>query len=212
MTAIFPMRLLIDNDFYIKLELAGLLDRTLALLACTLSDSRRLPDLVPQFRGKKWRTKYGDGPCRILREKAEQIDIAPEPTTHWLEQFVGNPAFNPGEAMLLALAAETPLLCLGTADKRAMRAVPSVPGLVTAMAGKLVAIEHVCLALCETWGVGEIKRCFQPTLAFDKQLQSCFSCDTEAAVREGLRSYARSYEAEIGASMFWRSLGPAPVD
>jgi len=197
--------LLLDSDIFIKLGVCGLLQEAVTCLGAEWSDCRKLPALPHMLKGKKPRMKYGDGTCSKLVELAETVTtITDLPGEAELQTFSGVTNIDAGEAQLFALAMQLDAR-LATADKRAMRALRALPQVHPFLAGKLINLETIYLALCATIELQALKSRVEPIFEHDQMTKACFS---SADVRAGLRSYANELEKEAGSSLFWK---PAPL-
>jgi hypothetical protein len=114
------MKLLVDTDAFCKLGVAGLLSDTLALVG--VAECGRLAALPYMLRRGSLRRRYGAVACDALIPTAEAMQVLPTPSAEWLDRFASLTDVDPGEAQLLASAAEHQLLLL-SGDKRALRAI-----------------------------------------------------------------------------------------
>lgn len=195
------MRALLDSDTFCKLAISGLLRESLRLLGTEVSECARLPALPYMLRRGQLRRLFGETACDAILPLAETIPVVPQPTNRWLDVLVPVSDIDPGEAQLLAAAAETTAVLI-SADKRALRAIKSVPDLPEALAGQIVTVEAVLLALCDFLGVDEVRRKVQALMAIDKVVRACFSPE-DADPRKGLRSYQRSLTDEVSPLILW---------
>jgi hypothetical protein len=136
-----------------------------------------------------------------LERLASTIGVAPEPGAAWLDRILAAPAqFDPGEAQLLALAAEHAGVFLITGDKRAVEGIRTVDGLAEALRGRIVTIEAAFITLCGTHGVSEVKNRAASVLDLDASLRACFS---SADSLEGLKNYQATLAARVPAGLLW---------
>jgi hypothetical protein len=110
-------------------------------------------------------------------------------------------AIDPGEAQIFAAAAETGLLVM-TGDKRALRALRDVAGLADALAGRIVVLEAILLALCDHLGPEEVRSRVQVFAVSDKVVQVCFSTGNQSP-SDALLSYYRSLAADLVPLALW---------
>src|SRR5689334_22220285 len=100
------MKLLVDTDAFCKLGVTALLLDLVQAVGVDLQDCSRLPALPHMLRRGSIRRRYGDVACEALLPLAESIPVIPQPSNVWLEQLVNIETVDPGEAQLLAVAAE----------------------------------------------------------------------------------------------------------
>lgn len=144
------MRLLLDTDAFCKLGIAGLLDAALAGLGVESSEEcARLGALPHMLRRGKLPRLYGSAQCESLVARAESIPVMPDAPAKWLDLLAAATDVDPGEAQLVAMAAEARASLL-TGDKRALRTVASIATLPEALTGRIVSLEAVLLRMCET--------------------------------------------------------------
>lgn len=194
------MRLLVDTDLFCKLGVTGLIDPVLAALGVNLADCRRLAALPHMLRRGKLRTTYGQERCEALVPLAEAIAPAPAAAIKWLDPLTPVTGVDPGEAQLLALAAEFGLLFV-TGDKRALRSISSIVVFHAALAGKLVTFEALLLLLLQRLGVDALRASLTP-LDRDQVVKICFS-PSNADPGEGLRSYFNTLKEELQPLRLW---------
>jgi hypothetical protein len=195
------MKLLVDTDAFCKLGVAGLLQEAAFLFGADLKDCGRLPALPFMLRRGSLRRRFGAEACDELIPMADAMPVMPEPSIGWLDQFTGIEAIDPGEAQLLAAAADFDLPLL-SGDKRALRAVKDVQGATDALAGRILVLEAVLLALCERLGHDEVRRRVAPLATLDKMIDICFSAGTSDP-GDGLRSYYGSLAADVIPLVLW---------
>jgi hypothetical protein len=190
---------LVDSDIFCKLGVSSLLDDALAIFGVTVDQCGRLPALPHMLRRGNLLKQYGQAACAKLIPIAESMPIAPEAMSGWLDKFAAIPRVDAGEAQLLACAAEHSLILL-TGDKRALVAIASVPELPDAVAGRIVTLEAVLLALCRRVGDNRVRAAVQPLLSADKTVQICFSGQNP---QEGLESYFGHLQREVQPIVLW---------
>jgi hypothetical protein len=195
------MRLLVDSDIFCKLGASDLLVETLAIFDATISECGRLAALPYMLRRGKLHKQYGEVCCEKLRAVVDEMPIVPEASPAWLDKLAKIPNIDPGEAQLLASAAEHSLILL-TGDKRALGAVRAVPDLVALLAGRVVSLESSLLALCMRKGDATIHEALAPLQKLDKTIQMCFA-SRASDPRVGLRSYFEHLQREVDPLRLW---------
>ena len=195
------MRLLVDTDAFCKLAVGDLLTDAVGLLGADLSECGRLPALPYMLRRGRLRDLFGAEACDAMMPAADLMPLAVRPSDAWLDRLAPIPAIDPGEAQLFAAAAEAGLVVV-SGDKRALRALKNVPGFAGALAGRIVVLEAILLALCRELGPDEVRRRVRPLLASDKMVQVCFSTGNPDP-NEALESYYEILVAELGPLVLW---------
>ncbi len=200
-----------DNDALLKLAQYGLLEEALRSINCTQSDVRVLPtarySLLPQ-RGRLRRCKDEASATRLEAFLANvgQLDIGSASAT-LLDELIALPGVDVGEAQLFAAAAAQPEVLVLTGDKRALAALCSAPNVadaVTALSGRVVAVETVFAMLTDgDFSVTQSRVRAKPEV--DKTLTTIFGVSVAASlesVREGLRSYQGHLRASTGDLLY----------
>jgi hypothetical protein len=126
--------------------------------------------------------------------------IMPAAPPKWLDVLTGATDIDPGEAQLVAMAAEAGALLL-TGDKRALRSVAKLATLAEALKGVVITFEAILLRMCETMGDAAVRSALSP-LAEDQLVRICFSPgnpDPKAA----LRSYQENLQEELRPLVLW---------
>jgi len=200
------MPLLVDTDGFAKLGVAGLLAPLLELLGVELTDCRRLPALPHMLRRGGLPRRHGQPACDALIGTAEAMGVAGTASTEWVARLVDVPQIDPGEAELLAYAAEHSLMLI-TGDKRALVAVAKVAGFADALAGRIVTLEAALVALCDRLGDGHVRTAVAPLLAKDITLRICFS-DANSSPRPALVSYFESLKRDAAPLVLWEPPRP----
>lgn len=203
------MRLLSDSDIFCKLGAIGLLDEAAKLLGGDSAKIERLTALPIMLRRErsKLRQQYGATTADALAARAEQLPVVPLPPLEFADLLVDKADIDAGEVQLLALAAADTLLLM-SGDKRAMTAVArQVPQLLPHLAGKIVCLEAVLLALCLKLGVERVFAAVEPYRAIDGVFKTCFSNRTETMA--GLESYLHSLSGTVAPLVLWSPIGGA---
>ena len=195
------MHLLVDTDAFCKLGVAGLLEDAAGVFGTHLSDAGRLPALPYMLRKGRLVNRYGRGACNALVAHAEVLPVHPRPGAAALDPLALNEAIDPGEAQLLAAAAEFDLTVL-TGDKRAIRALKPVTEIHAPLAGRIVTLEAVLLKLCEQLGLEHLRQRIRPLTAHDTAVGVCFSSGGSDP-RIGLWSYHEALATEVRPLILW---------
>lgn len=182
------MAVLFDTDAFCKLGATGLLEAVAERLGSRLAECARLPALPHQLQRGGIRKRYGDVICEGLKPIASSLAAIPDPSVTTLELFRTIPNVDPGEARLLALCIERGDI-LVTGDKRALSAVAAAaPELAGRLAGKVVLLEAILLALCSINGEAHVRTSCAAAVGFDAMFAVCFSSGN-LNVTESLRAY-----------------------
>lgn len=200
------MRLLSDTDAFCKLSAIGLFKDAATLLGGKPAEVARLPALPRMLRRGGLRKQLGDALADTLIPLADaqpQITSAPPDVAALL---TGKDKIDAGEVQLLALAASDTLLLM-SGDKRALLAVSKVPEVVPLLAGKVVCIEAMLLALCKTLGVDRVRAAVAPHRHIDRVFQVCFS--DGGSPEECLGSYMRDLQESVKPLLLWSPDGGA---
>ncbi len=195
------MRLLVDSDAFCKLGASDLLPEAAAYLDAKLQECGRLPALPYMLRRGGLPRTYGTAVCERLIPLAESMPPVQQAFTPWLEQLAPIPAIDPGEALLLATAADLQLPVL-TGDVRSLRALKSLGRFPKVLSGRIVLVEAVLLALCGELGAAAVRDRVEPVRRADAVIRICFSPGVQDP-EEGLRSYLRARESELAPLVLW---------
>jgi len=195
------MRLLVDTDAFCKLAVGGVLEDAVRLLGAELKDCGRLPALPHMLRRGRLRKVFGAETCDSLVALADGVPVIVQPGEAWLERLTPIQAIDPGEAQIFAAAAEHGMIVV-SGDKRALRALKDVGDFPTALAGRIVVLEAVLLALCDRLGPDELRRRIRSLIAGDQVVKVCFA-SPESDPRVGLRAYFESLAVEVAPLVLW---------
>lgn len=154
-----------------------------------------MPALPHMLRRGRLRTKFGDQISDFLIPIADSIPVIDQPEAHWLDRLTPVQYIDPGEAQLFALAAEKRLAVI-TGDKRALRALKDVSGFADALAGRIVVLEAMLIALCDRLGPTMVSAQMQPLAAHDSMVRVCFS-PSNPDPRGALLSYYQNLVTEL---------------
>ena len=199
------MPALIDTDLFCELGIANLLPDAARVLGHSLADLARLPALPYMLRRGRLPAKYGGEACARLLPLAEAMAVAPDPRGPWFDKLAAIEGIDPGEAQLLAAAANGGLVVM-TGDERALRAVRLVEGFPDALSGRVVTRVGILLALCNDLGPKKVQVAVSGLVATNKTIRVCFS-DASVDPREGLASYHRSAVGELSPLVLWDPSG-----
>jgi hypothetical protein len=195
------MKLLVDTDAFCKLGVAGVLQDAANIFRAGLQECGRLPALPYMLRKGRLRKLYGGEACDALVSVADAMPVVPQPSITWLDKLTLIDDIDPGEAQIFAAAAESGLIVV-SGDKRALQALKDVEGFADALAGRIVVLEAVLLALCDQFEHKEIRRRIAPLAASDQIVKVCFSRENQDP-REALLSYYRALVADVGPLVLW---------
>ncbi len=195
------MRLLVDTDIFCKLAAGGVLREAVARLGADLSECGRLSALPHMLRKGKLTKTYDPKTCRELISLANEMQVVMASGNTWLDKLTPVRDIDPGEALIFAAAAEMRLLVM-SGDKRALRALKDVDGIPDALAWRIVALEPILIALCDSLGSDELRRRFRTSTMSDKVVRVCFS-DENPDPRAALISYYESLAVDLAPLQLW---------
>ncbi len=199
------MRLLVDSDIFCKLGVAGLLGDALAIMGVDVADCGLLPALPHMLRRGRLPNLYGGASCLALLPMTAAAAPLPRVDAKWLDPLSGIQGIDPGDALLLGAAAQYSLV-LVTGDKRALAGVAGVGGYAGALAGRVVVLEALLLALCHRLGLEETAKKVAVLEATDQLIRICFSPgNTDPQV--ALRSYYQALATEVEPLVLWKPEG-----
>ena len=201
----------IDNDALLKLAQYGLLEEALRSLNCAQRDVRVLPtasySLMPQKdRLRRCKDEASAARLETFLASVGQLDAGLVDAT-LLDELIALPGVDVGEAQLFAAAAAQSEVLIVTGDKRALAALcsaPTVANAVTALSGRIVALEIVFAMLTDgDFAVTQSRVRAKPEV--DKALTAIFGVSVPASldsVREGLHSYVGHLRANTGDLLY----------
>lgn len=195
------MKLLVDTDAFCKLGVASLLKDAVGLLGAELRECGRLAALPYMLRRGKLQKQFGAEACERLVPIAEEMPLIPQASDVWLEQLTQVQGIDPGEAQMLASAAETGLVVV-SGDKRALRALKCIESFVNALDGRIVVLDALLIALCDHLGTEQVRSRIPAMAAADKTLKVCFSAGNDDP-RGALLSYQDSLMADLNPLKLW---------
>lgn len=195
------MRLLSDTDAFCKLSAIGLFKDAAKLLGGEPGLVERLPALPHMLRKSRGlRKQLGDALADSLAPLADAQPPIPAASSAVAAMLTGKNNIDVGEVQLLALTANDTLLLM-SGDKRALVAVSEVTQVVPMLAGKVVCLEAMMLALCKTLGVNQVLAAVAPHRHLDKVFQICFS--EGGTPMECLGSYMRALQESVKPLVLW---------
>jgi hypothetical protein len=195
------MTLLIDTDAFCKLGLSDLLTESVLVLGLKLENCARLPALPYMLQKGSLFKRLGEEACQKLLPIAQSIPSVPEPGNTWLEKLTPIDNIDPGEAQLFASGADFGFMVLSD-DKRSMRELRKVKGMLEALKGRIVVLEGILLALCTSLGTNEVRRRVSPIVSLDTMLSICFSSGNNNPM-QCLQSYYRNLKTELAPLVLW---------
>lgn len=202
--------LLIDTDIFTLLAGAGLLSRALEVLGFATPETRRLPALPHQLRGKKFK----GFPPATLAAVSTLANGTPElterPTSDdVVQRLVAVKGIDSGEALLFALMHERPVCWLASGDQRAMQALATteeVSDIARAVSGRVICLEAVVWLLLQADGYAATAANFRTVRDFNKTLKVFFSDGMDERPEEcpsAVRSYLVNLVARIGTGFLF---------
>ena len=195
------MKLLVDTDAFCKLAVSGLFHDAVDLLGANMTECGRLPALPYMLQKGRLRTTYGPASCDDMIPIASSMPIVEQPDESWLDKLAPMQAIDIGEALIFASAAETGMFVM-TGDKRALIGLSDAAEFVEALAGRIVVLEAILVALCDRFGPEYVRQRAQVLAASDKMVQICFSVANQDP-REGLLSYFRDFRLQLDPLILW---------
>ena len=192
---------MVDTDAFCKLAVSGLFQDAVDLLGADIAECSRLPALTYMLNKGKLRIEYGAANCNMMLPIARSMAIMDQGNDSWLDKLTPVQAIDPGEAQLFAVGAVTGVLVV-TGDKRALRALKDISDFVEALAGQIVVLEAILIALCDQLGTEEVRQRAQVLNAQDGMFQNCFSPGTPDPL-VGLMSYYSRLKIEVDPLVLW---------
>lgn len=196
------MRVLLDTDVFCKLAVGRVLNDAVRLLGVDLVECGRLPALPYMLRKGRLRKLYGPETCDALIPLSNAIPKLVQPSEDWLDRLAPIEEIDPGEALLLASAAEHGMLVI-SGDKRALRALRDVNEFPSALAGRIIALEAILMTLCEDLGADEVSRRVRPLTPTDEMVRICFSNPADTDPVHCLQSYLDHLAIEVSPLVLW---------
>jgi hypothetical protein len=173
-------RLLIDNDAFVLLAGAGLLEDAIARAGFLVKESRRLASL--EFMLRKPAKAFQKYPAEVISRALEACARVPKleeaPTAAALESFARVVGVNDGEAVFLGLMMERQFHFLASNDKTAMKAVATDPKLKDVrkqVAGRIYCMELLLEKLIASKGPEVVAQRFAPLMTMEKRICTILS-------------------------------------
>lgn len=201
------MTLLIDNDALLKLARYDLLDTALASFGFGHDDVRVLATakyvLLPaKNRLRRCKDEASAHRLEAFLAKVKTItsELADEDK---VDALAAPPNIDPGEALMLAVAASTADAYVITGDKRALTALSEEEDLQAVhatLSGKVLSLEVLFTFLIEA-DFEEVQACVRRQPAVDKALTNAFGVSAPApllSVRAALDSYVEHLRRRTG--------------
>lgn len=199
-------RLLIDNDAFILLAGASLLEEAVTEAEFTLAESRRLNSLEFMLRkGARAFQKYpAEVISRALEACARVSPLEDVPSLETRAVFEKTSGVDEGEAVLYGVVAEHQFHFLASNDKTAMRAIAHSPDLVVIrgrVAGRVICLEWLVKHLVGTYGAELTAERFRQFVNLDKRLAAILSPATSGRPQDcavAADSFLNGLRRELG--------------
>jgi hypothetical protein len=206
-----PKRLLLDNDFIIKISSLDLVDELLALPFVRDRELRHLDALPFMIRKGCFKNGTAEGLQRALKwvSTFPAIEALPPQAIDRIPFLSG---IDQGERFLLESVLEIVESSIFTGDKRCITAIGKLSAeLQDAFSGKILCLEAAISAIVAQNDFDRIAGKVRPGLSCDKALRIIFGDTTPAnkdSVQEGLASYINSITSASGGSVLlsWKAL------
>ncbi len=200
--------LLLDSDCLLLFAGAGLIIELADAVEVDLAALRRLSPLPQMLRSGALARRYPVG----LRQRAEAwcsriaaVETAPGSQT--LALLLGIHGIDPGEALLLAVAAETETAYVATGDKRACTALASAPpNLRAQLHNKVLCIEPALELILDKLGYPALAPALTQVREHNATLRVLLpqgEATPESTFRAGLTSYSNDVRSRLGDLLFW---------
>lgn len=202
--------LLIDNDAFILLAAAGLLQPAIQTLGLSGAALRlaTLPFVIG--RSKKIQKQYpADALIRAKLACAEIPELDSRPADHLLQRLAAVPEVDDGEAVLYGLVCERDDYLLLSSDKRAMVALATaeeIADLRARVAGRVICVEKVFDRLLDAHGLDHVAQAVLPIRESNSTLRVLFSnanCSDPAGCRAAIASYVAELEVMVGVGFLY---------
>jgi len=192
---------LVDTDIFCKLGISELLPKAIGLLGADIKECGRLAALPHMLKRGSLTKTFSFQQCEDLIPIAQSMPVVDQVDDVWLDKLTQVQSIDIGEAQLFAAGAENGLIVM-TRDKRALRALKNISGFPESLAGRIVVMEAILIALCDEFGSDDVRQCVRDLIALDKMVQICFSSSVSDPV-EGLMSYYASLKVELNPLVLW---------
>lgn len=206
-----PKRILLDNDFILKIATLDLVDEFLHLPFVYASELRHLSSLPFMISKGNLRNYTDEGLGRALDwlDTFPTIEALAPQSIDRIPQLSG---IDPGERLLLGSVLEIVDSSIFTGDKRCITALGGLSSeLRDAFTGKVLCLEAAICAIVALNDFDRVAGKVRQGLSCDKALLSIFGSSTpsnRASVLEGLSSYLGSISSTPGAAVLlsWKAL------
>lgn len=199
------MKLLFDTDAFCKLGISNLLHDVAQIFGATLQECGRLYALPFMLRKGALRKLYGGSASDALLSVVNAMPAFPDASITWLEKITGVVDIDPGEAQVVSLAAEHAWPFV-SGDKRALKALKDINEFVPVLQGRVVTLEAILLALCDTMGQDHVRQRVLPLIGLDGMIAICFSPGNPSPT-DALSSYFRDLQATLTPLQLWNPRG-----
>lgn len=193
--------LLADNDALLKAAHWDVLDQVPSLVDGAWTSISVLPQFPP--RVARAETKLFASPlvASALAQRLAVCSTLPDPDLAVIAALQGQPNLDAGEVLLIAAVASTADARVLTGDKRALRALAPLLALpaLSGCAQRFLCVEQMLWCALDILGVEEMVQRVRQWGDRDKTALAIFGstgAKREEEVREGLRSYIASMDAE----------------
>jgi hypothetical protein len=206
-----PRRLLLDNDFIIKISSLDLVEELLALPLVRDGELRHLDALPYMIRKGCFKNRTAEGLQRAL-EWVGTFPCIEALAPQAIDRIPHLPGIDPGERLLLGSVLEIVESSIFTGDKRCITAIGGLPaGLQNAFRGRLLCLEAAVRAILTHEDFDHVVSKVRSGLSCDRTMRSIFgsSADTnKESVDEGFASYLSDIASKPGGSLLmgWEAL------
>jgi hypothetical protein len=204
-------RLLLDNDFILKISTLDLVKEFLQLPLVHINELRHLSSLPFMIKKGKLQNHTDEGLKRAF-DWIATFPVLEAPSPHSIDRIPLLPGIDPGERLLLGSVLELVESVIFTGDKRCIHAIGGLSAeLQDVFTGRILCLEAAIRAIVEVHDFDFLAHKVRPGLSCDKALGSIFgnskSADS-ASVLEGLSSYINSLASAPGGNVLlsWEEL------
>lgn len=206
-----PKRLLLDNDFIIKIACLDLLAELMALPFVRDRELRHLGHLPFMIRKGSIKNSTAEGLQRAL-EWVDTFPVIEAPAPQEIDRIPLLSGIDPGERLLLGSIHGTADSSIFTGDKRCIKAIGEFSSeLQDAFTGKILCLEAAIFAIVARNDFDHVAGKVRPGLSCDKAIRIIFGGSKPAnkeSVLEGLTSYFLSVASSPGGAVLfpWEDL------
>lgn len=196
--------LLIDNDAFVRFAGSGHFEKILAGVGVELAQCRYNAPFPFVYRRSIRPSLPPTLADRIdpWIDRMRPLELAPSAGIE--QQLIDAPDIDVGEAVLIGVLAEHETTLLTTNDRRALRALSSLPELAEirqAVAGRVIVMEPIIDHLVRKHGIEAIAPGFAELALIDARLSIIFSANNLAHAdqcQDAIRSYLNDTIQELG--------------